>query len=305
MDLVLGVDAGGTSTRALLATVRGEVVARGTAAGGNPIAIGHGQALRALDTALREVLVDVDPATVAHAVIGMAGDRSASTAALDSTWRALGLTCGYDVVGDALVAFAGATPARSGTVLIAGTGAIAVRVEEGALADCAGGLGWLLGDEGGGFWFGRAAVRTAVAAVRRGRPTKLSQRVVTRLLGHDSADAGQLIVAAYDRPPLQLAELAPLVFEAAADGDAEADLIIGEAAEHLDVMLRSVQHPDPSAPVVFAGSCLGNALLRDRVAGLLTAPALVAASGEAGAAWLASVHVAGPSPAVHALLTGR
>ena len=218
-------------------------------------------------------------------------------AALDAAWRSLGLTCAYEIVGDAVVAFASATSADSGSVLIAGTGAVAVRVENGQVADLAGGLGWLLGDEGAGFWLGRAAVRTAVATVQgRAAAHELTRLVVATLLDREWNHPGagdvsrELIVAACERPPLALAALAPAIFASASHGETESHAVLDEAAAHLDTILDRVQLP--GAPVVFAGSCLANALLHGRVAALLhsrrSAPVFAASDGALGAATLAA-----------------
>ncbi|WP_416968844.1 BadF/BadG/BcrA/BcrD ATPase family protein [Streptomyces sp. 4F14] len=85
---------------------------------------------------------------------------------------------------DIEAAFAGAPghPA-DGLALIAGTGSVAARVRDRVLVATSGGDGWLLGDDGSGFWIGRRAVRAALrAADGRGCPTSLVA-AVGRALG--------------------------------------------------------------------------------------------------------------------------
>ena len=73
----------------------------------------------------------------------------------------------------------------------------------------AGGHGWLLGDEGSGFWLGREAVRAALRALDAAAPA--ARRVgAQRRRGHRLTGRG-LIQAVNSRPPIRLAELAPLV----------------------------------------------------------------------------------------------
>lgn len=72
MDLVLGVDAGGTASRAVLATRDGTVVGRGSAGPGNPTAAGPAAA-RSIGAAVREALGEHDPASVRSGVAGIAG----------------------------------------------------------------------------------------------------------------------------------------------------------------------------------------------------------------------------------------
>ncbi|MDX3383958.1 BadF/BadG/BcrA/BcrD ATPase family protein [Streptomyces niveiscabiei] len=107
--------------------------------------------------------------------------RAALTAALER----LGIPLPpITIHSDIEAAFAGAPghPA-AGLALIAGTGSVAARVRDRVLVATSGGDGWLLGDDGSGFWIGRRAVRAALrAADGRGRPTSLVT-TVGRALG--------------------------------------------------------------------------------------------------------------------------
>ncbi|AXI76757.1 BadF/BadG/BcrA/BcrD ATPase family protein [Peterkaempfera bronchialis] len=168
-DLVLGLDVGGTNTRALLCDLAGNRYGHANSGGGNPAAHPAHRAAAALSVALRGALAGVDPAEVRHGVIGLAGrqllSRPQVRAALRRAWREAGLECPMTVVPDAAVAFAAGTAVGSGSVLIAGTGAIAVRIDRWEEAGRADGLGWLLGDLGSGFWMGREAVRLTLEAL--------------------------------------------------------------------------------------------------------------------------------------------
>ena len=128
-------------------------------------------------TALREALAGVDPTRVRAGAIGLAGAARlladpAGRAAFDRAWHDAGLRCPYAVHGDALVAYASGTAAPDGTVLIAGTGAIAAQVRDLRLDRVADGHGWLLGDAGSGFWLGREAVRRLLADLDRARTAR-------------------------------------------------------------------------------------------------------------------------------------
>ena len=63
------------------------------------------------------------------------------------------------VVNDALVALEAAIPGGPGVVIISGTGSIAYGRNAAGEAARAGGWGYVLGDEGSGYWIGRAALR--------------------------------------------------------------------------------------------------------------------------------------------------
>ncbi|WP_033819480.1 BadF/BadG/BcrA/BcrD ATPase family protein, partial [Kitasatospora sp. MBT63] len=163
--LVLGLDVGGSTTRVLVADLTGRILGTARGAGGNPVSNGEPAAVRAIGETLRAALADVDPADVAAGVLGLAGGMAggvaggvAGTSALDGLWPAAGLPHPPRLTGDVELAYAAGTASPTGTALIAGTGAVAARIEDFAMARCADGHGWLLGDRGSGFWLGRAAV---------------------------------------------------------------------------------------------------------------------------------------------------
>ncbi|MFD8533249.1 N-acetylglucosamine kinase [Streptosporangium canum] len=182
---VLGLDVGGTSSRALLLDASGRRIGYGRAPGGNPAAHGTGAAAANIRRALEPALLGVDPAEVAGAVVGMAGFGALDRAVFDRMWASAGLRCVPAVTGDLGVAFAAGTAEPRGTVLIAGTGAIAARIEDGEPVAVSDGLGWLLGDQGSGFWLGREAARAAVRSLSRGE----SDGLLTRLVAGEIRDA--------------------------------------------------------------------------------------------------------------------
>ncbi|MEV4177299.1 ATPase, partial [Nonomuraea sp. NPDC049709] len=90
------------------------------------------------------------------------------------------------------------------------------------------------------------------------------------------------------RPPLALAELAPLVSRAARGGDPTAVSIVAEAASHLVRTVSEVH--EPGLPIVLAGSVLtAEGPVREAVQGLLEGASPAVAGDPAGAAaWLAA-----------------
>jgi glucosamine kinase len=256
--LVLGGDVGGTSTRILVADLTGRVVGRGR---GSPVA--HPEtAHRAFADALAEALVEADPARVVAGVVGMAGSGAvrdpAVRAGYEQVWSSAGLTGTPDVRSDLEVAFAAGTEATEGSVLIAGTGAVSGRLRDGRLVAAVGGHGWLLGDEGSGFWLGREAVRATLRALEGvGPASPLTDSVLDALEVTAGPQARALVVgAAYARPPVQLSALAPLVSRAHAAGDPAATALLDDAAAHLLATWDGLGPGRADGPVVLAGSLL-------------------------------------------------
>lgn len=273
---VLGVDAGGTHTRAVVVTATGTVVGRGEAGGANLRSRETPAAAAALVTALRGALTGVPAAAVVGGVVAVAGAGDAGEAAAaevaNRAWAQVGLPGAPTVTDDIAVAFAAGTDASEGAVLTAGTGAVAAWVRDDALARRADGYGWLVGDEGSAVWLGMTAVRAALAAHDgRGAATALVEVVQRVLLRSGDRDFGQAVVAAvYAHPPAALGVLAPAVCAAAEDGDAVADGLCAGAAERLVAALAAVAPPETAAIVLGGGLLLADNPVGRRVRAAIT-----------------------------------
>ncbi|GLY98413.1 BadF/BadG/BcrA/BcrD ATPase family protein [Actinoplanes sp. NBRC 103695] len=241
MNLVVGVDAGASSTRSVLATSDGRVIGRGSAGGANLNSSGASLA-ETLRAALGAALSETDPSGVRAGVLGAAGSAGAGRAvfrtAAVQAWRSLGLPGEPVTVTDLEVAFAAGTAGRAGTLLLSGTGALAARFSAGVLVRRCDGYGWLLGDEGSAVWIGIRGLRAVLAALDgRGAPTTLVD-AARDIFGiaevRDREALAQAVLAdAFRRPPAELGLLAPAVSAVADVGDAVAQAICAEAATRL------------------------------------------------------------------------
>jgi N-acetylglucosamine kinase-like BadF-type ATPase len=309
-SLVLGGDLGGTSTRILVAGTDGRQLGRSTAGGGNPVSHPAGAAA-ALGEALRTALAGVDPDRVKASVIGVAGVSALRTplvaARFGQVWADAGLRCDPGYATDLEVAFAAGTPEPDGSVLVAGTGATAGALTDRRLTRTADGHGWLLGDDGSGFWLGREAVRAALRALDAGEPPgRLAGAVLRELDAADPVDEvpsawarggadrrrDRVIEAVNSRPGVQLSALAPLVSAAYRDGDREARSIVERAAAALLTTLGRIRDRGETTPIVLAGSLTSDtspvgATLRTLLPARFAGPVRPARTGVGGAAWLA------------------
>ncbi|MFB6249894.1 MAG: BadF/BadG/BcrA/BcrD ATPase family protein [Salinibacter sp.] len=231
---VFGIDAGGSKT--LLRGKRigdaGRVERQGP--GANPNRIGIGAAADVLVRLVGEGLPDGVPAERIAVCAGVSGaGRAEEQAALgDALRRALdgpGRTVQVEVVHDALIALDAAYDRDSGLIVIAGTGSVALsRTADGTLLRV-GGWGHLLGDPGSGYAIGQGGLRAVAAALDGGDETRIHGRLREQL-GIDTRE--QLIHAVY-QDGLSMQDVAPLVVDAAAEGDAVASHILRDAAEGL------------------------------------------------------------------------
>ncbi|MDQ0598203.1 glucosamine kinase [Streptomyces canus] len=186
-DLVVGLDAGGTRTRAMCASAAdGRLLGEGSGGPGNALTVPEPQ----LTDHLAEAIAAAVPGPARGRVVAVAGGFAGATgtsaddpgyvharSALTGALRRLGIPPGpVALCSDIEAAFASApgTPA-DGLALVAGTGAVAMRIADRRATTTVDGDGWLLGDDGSGFWIGRSAVRAALRmADGRGPGTELA-----------------------------------------------------------------------------------------------------------------------------------
>ncbi len=143
------------------------------------------------------------------------------------------------VTHDAEIALSGATEGEPGIVMIAGTGSMAFgRNSEGRTAR-AGGWGYLVGDEGGGFDISRRALRAALQFEEGWGPaTSLHRELLTRTGAASANDLLHRCYASISR--YEFAALAPLVNECAEAGDQVAEHILVNAARALRSYVQGV-----------------------------------------------------------------
>lgn len=196
--VVLGLDIGGTWTRALVVGVPGGIrLGASRRAGANPTTHGVDAAAMHIEAAITEALAEAGLAAPAvdACVIGMAGASKlvgdpAAAEAIATLWRRIGLRCTVEIVADVTTAFAAGSPEPNGSVLLAGTGAIAATMRDRRPAGILGGHGWLLGDEGSGFWIGRQAVRATLRDLDDGvTPSGLVAAVLAELVPSSAMSA--------------------------------------------------------------------------------------------------------------------
>ncbi len=237
---VLGIDAGGTKTVGILADAHGRVIAEARGSGANLQAAGELEVEKVLHHVMEAVLSQTD-ALPAAICLGIAGvDRPEDAEAVRGIMRRIGFKTPTLVVNDALVALVAGAGEKPGVVLVAGTGSIAYGRDAGGRAARAGGWGYLLGDEGGGYWIGRSALSAVVRQYDgRGPATLLTDLILERL---NLASPTALIREIYERDVQRqtITGLASLVQTAMERHDAVAADILARAGAELSSAVASV-----------------------------------------------------------------
>lgn len=263
MNLMIGVDGGGTKTELILIDAEGRTLASHVGPGCNPSQIGPERARAMLADALSALLAQAKttpPPAISRTLLCMAGNRD--------FWRetAAALT-GFGSVAsidDSRPVLELATGGRPGLVLHAGTGSfVAAHAPDGSI-HYVGGLGWKLGDPGSGFDLGRRAIAVAMIELQRAPavPSPLAKALQAHT-GLESYSANSRFFYNDTNANAVIAGFVPRVIElAAADcGPAQqaiADSITDLARQADDVLHRLFPNPASRLPCGVSGRILNS-----------------------------------------------
>ena len=231
---VLGIDAGGTKTVCQLADQDGTLISEARGAGANLQAVGELQVEKVLHDVMDDAVGarEIMPVAICLGIAGV--DRQDDAAIVRAIMKRIGFKAKVLVVNDALVALEAGVPGQPGVVIISGTGSISYGRNKAGEAARAGGWGYVLGDEGSGYWIGRAALRAVLReSDQRGPKTALTPL----LLRHFGVSQAQnLLHEVYhtNLKPSAIGALAECVQQAFGEGDEAAIGILRGAADELE-----------------------------------------------------------------------
>jgi len=154
------------------------------------------------------------------------------------------------LANDALTTHVGALGGASGTVIAAGTGAIALGTDHASTWTRADGWGVLLGDSGSGAWVGHQGLSSALRAADGRRD---GSHLLLEGLSDRYGSVDRLVRAVYstESPSTILGQFAPVVAEAARNGDLVARAIWANAGRHLAATAAAAALP--GKPISWGG----------------------------------------------------
>ncbi|MFN0192588.1 MAG: BadF/BadG/BcrA/BcrD ATPase family protein [Aestuariivirga sp.] len=272
--LYIGIDGGGSGSRARLRAENGTLLAEAQGGPANTY-----QDLRGSLRNLRELVLQtaqkagVDPAAL-HAGLGLAGLET-SVDPQEITAEALGVATAVARV-DAHVACLGAYDGANGGIVIVGTGSIAYGILNGKVS-LLGGWGLPVGDQGSGGWLGLEAVKLAAFVIDGMAPSNtLSDLVVLRIGGSKFAASSWTEKAT----PADYAAFAPEIFALAGKSEVAALDIVRCGAADVSRLVRALESAGHSRICLMGGlSKLYLPFLDEGVARLLRAPVSDALDG--------------------------
>ncbi|AQT48812.1 MULTISPECIES: BadF/BadG/BcrA/BcrD ATPase family protein [Burkholderia cepacia complex] len=243
----IGIDGGGTGTRAVLADRHGRELAQGR---GGPSGLGLGieRAWASIGAACADAFTQAGLAfdwSQCALGCGLAGVNNAAWLAAFRAQAPLGALA---IESDAYTTVVGAHGGAPGLIVALGTGSIAAALDAAGACRIAGGFGFPSGDEASGAWLGVRALAYAQQALD-GRVPR--DAFATALLAETGAqDRDALVQWSCDANQTIYARLAPIVFAHRTHPVARA--LIAQAGDEIGKMIDALD-PQHALPVALCG----------------------------------------------------
>jgi N-acetylglucosamine kinase-like BadF-type ATPase len=261
MKIILGIDAGGTHTRASI-TTGDRLLAHAVNGSIKRLRVGAEASETHLRALLGEVYAQAGVTAVDAASVGVASASMPGTVEWITAVFHDFSVAHSEVVGDEVIALDAAFRGGPGILQIAGTGSNTIGRAPDGSRESAGGWSSRLGDEGSGYWIGINSLRRALHAYDREQPTQIIQRI-SELWGTPTVD--DFIQLGDGTPPPDFAALAPVINELAEVGDPVAKEILAQAAADLidfvllvRAKLRRKHNLAAELPVAWTGGVLSH-----------------------------------------------
>jgi glucosamine kinase len=245
MRYVVGIDGGGSKTTAAVVGEDLGAVGEYTTGPANHRSVGTQVAVSNIAEAVAGALrtADAHLSDVSAVCMCLAGfDTDLDLPVPQQAMTQLGFTGPVIVENDVVGAWAGATEAQPGLVVIAGTGATALGMNARGELWRTDGWDYILGDAGSGFAIGSVGIRTAMKALDgRAAPTLLVRELADAYHVRNAEEMRRMV----DSTPFGKFEIAAFgarVSHAADEGDAAAQAIMAEAGRQLAESAIAIIH---------------------------------------------------------------
>lgn len=233
MAFLIGVDGGGTSCRAVIASSDGTPLGEGIAGPANiatDLMVARESIVEAAGLAARQAGLPEARISESAAVLGLAGANIGGNPGRIAALLPFRIN---HVETDARIALEGALGTIDGAVAVVGTGSVFIARNKGRIRSV-GGWGPAVGDFCSGGWLGRTLLGEVLRAYDKIRNTsELTRDILARYGNSPSA----LVEYAQAAQPRDFASFAPLVFAYADRGDQMACDILRKALAHLEETL--------------------------------------------------------------------
>ncbi|MDP8207418.1 MAG: BadF/BadG/BcrA/BcrD ATPase family protein [Candidatus Electryonea clarkiae] len=239
---ILAIDIGATSSKGLLSDFQGEELATAESIGFNLRQCGVDRFQRLYDNLASQLLEQIrgNLAGMEALVIGIAGGgNKESREFIKKSIKSRLPNTKVMIHHDAFIAHYGAFSGGTGVTVTAGTGSIGFGKNDIGVEARSGGWGWMLGDDGSGWWISREAIRAVLATEENGPATALHPAILKAMDITKPYDLLDIIYREkFDRS--KITSLSELVSSKAGEGDTIAISILFRAGIELGKLAISV-----------------------------------------------------------------
>ena len=260
-SIFIGIDGGGTKTRAVAIDYEGKHIYETVGGPGNV-------AVSGIDATFENFKIIFDD--LAHhvagleqrrvdVVLGLAGisdeEHKLRTALLNKL-NSLNMLDNIQLVNDAYIAWYGIDKGNPAIAVISGTGSSSYTRDARGKTIVKGGMGHIISDEGSGYHIGLMGIRSAIRAAKRIEASTILTRKVTEVFSLQNIDEAPYLI----KDHVEIAAFARHVYEASLAGDNIASRIIAQAAGELarlvEATWRDGDFGNKNVKVGMFGGCL-------------------------------------------------
>lgn len=246
MEIVLGIDSGGTNYRVMAADKTGKVLGLYTGSPASHHYLNMEKMTSRIEEAINQCLAQFQGKRqdICALVCGTTGiDSSQDLEIVEKCYHNLqDIHCPIKVMNDAELAHYTVTQGK-GVLLISGTGSIVCgRNKQGT---CARAGGWplsIFGDEGSGVWVSKMALRHLGRRLDGAVPESLLSMYIQKELNISTREDLIRLALTRGNAPETLPKLGKLVNQAAQKGDRYAEVILKQAAGELMGLVEDIVH---------------------------------------------------------------
>ncbi|MEW6195197.1 MAG: BadF/BadG/BcrA/BcrD ATPase family protein [Bacteroidota bacterium] len=233
MPYFIGIDGGGTKTRGILTDQNLKVIKTAETGAANPHIVGFEKSSETLFNLIKNLSGKLSEIFIAAGISGAGRVGEAERlkkSIIAQTKKSKIKISGLEITSDALTALEGAFSGKPGMMLIAGTGSILIYKNNPGKILRVGGYGRLIGDEGSGYSIGRKGL----AIVSKSFDKRIKKNILTnkildklKIFGRDE------FIYKVNSPGFDIASIAPIVIQAAKQGDILSRKILNEEVNEL------------------------------------------------------------------------
>ena len=254
----LGIDAGASATKWALINENGLILS-----GQQEAMDGHlyrESSLARMQKVLSEIKAQIKELRVESVYMGITGVTHDGSI---QNQIKLVFDCDSQIVSDIELAYRANFSEGNGILLYAGTGSVSFAIDEEGQTHQIGGWGYLLGDEGAGYWIGRESIRHALSVIESNAGRTPDSLATLVLKAMNASDWNSVKSFVYSQERAKIAALSAIVNMAAEKNDADAILILTKAAAHLAELVNRMdkQLVRKALPVTFTGGISNSQIL--------------------------------------------